>query len=190
MVPGTKISFRMTAAAGIFGALMVLLIPLKWLTAWLFSSVLHELSHCLALWICGRRIESICIGAAGAKIQSELLSDRQTVFCSLSGPVGSLFLLLVADTFPRLAVCALVQSCYNLLPVFPLDGGRALRSLTYLVFPEKFAQKFCRIIEILVAVLALVLTLAAGMFFRLGFFPVGVALLLLFHIRKIKIPCK
>lgn len=57
------------------------------------------------------------------------MSPAEAVICALSGPLGGLLLTLTIGYLPRLALCALVQSIFNLLPFYPLDGGRALRAM-------------------------------------------------------------
>ena len=57
------------------------------------------------------------------------MSTTKTLICVLAGPIGSLLLLLYIRWIPRIAFCALVQTIYNLLPIYPLDGGRAIRCL-------------------------------------------------------------
>ena len=62
----------------------------------------------------------------GAAIDAVLPGQGRELLAVLAGPVGSLLLLGVHRWFPRLALCGLVQGLFNLLPVRPLDGGRAL----------------------------------------------------------------
>ncbi len=71
-------------------------------------------------------MDSICIGPLGAKIESYGLSGTGELLCILAGPVGSLMLLLVLRVLPTLGLFGLIQGFFNLLPVYPLDGGRAV----------------------------------------------------------------
>ena len=57
------------------------------------------------------------------------MSGGREVVCILAGPLGGLSLLLLCRRFPRVAICGMLQSVYNVLPIYPLDGGRALRGI-------------------------------------------------------------
>ena len=60
-------------------------------------------------------------------MEASLSGFRRELLAVLAGPAGSLLLLSLYRVLPRVAVCAAVQGFYNLLPIEPLDGGRALR---------------------------------------------------------------
>lgn len=149
-------SISWTACVGF--SLMLLILPLQWCFAVLISSVFHELCHYLAVRACGKRVLFFQISFGGAVMETEPMSPGKALFCTLAGPVGALFLLLFARWMPRTAICALVQSFYNLIPVFPLDGGRVLRCLTGLLFRERTAEGVRKGIQI---VCLLVMSLAA-----------------------------
>ena len=115
-----------TPQAWILAAVMLLLVPLPWVSGWFFAALLHEASHCLAIYLCGEHIHRIQIGCRGAKITTGTLSDGKAIFCALAGPASGFLLLFLAKQFPRLAVCGFFLSLFNMLPIYPLDGGRAL----------------------------------------------------------------
>ena len=108
---------------------MVLLVPGNWLLAALAAACIHEAGHILTLVLLGGRVRSVRLGAFGAVIEGEGVSGAGAALCTLAGPLCSFLTVLLARTFPLLALCGLAQGCFNLLPLYPLDGGRLLRSL-------------------------------------------------------------
>ncbi len=181
---------RVSGSVLILAALMLLVLPLKWLLAATAAALIHEAFHILAVQLCGGRIRAVRIGKGGAVLEAEAMTRGKEAFCALAGPIGGLLLLLFANQVPRVALCAAAQSLYNLLPVYPLDGGRALKCLTEQWLGDKAASSIClwseRVFYIAVAVLGIYGTFCLG----LGFFPLLPAVFLLLRIKSGKIPCK
>ena len=110
-------------------ALMLLLFPLRFLVGVLLAALIHELGHLLALKIAGGRVLSIRLRSFGARIEAAPMSPCRTALCALAGPAAGALTIFAWKSFPELALAGLVQTVFNLLPVYPLDGGRALRNI-------------------------------------------------------------
>ena len=110
-------------------ALWFLLLPTRWLLGSAAAACVHETGHILAVFLLGGKVQRIVIGPFGAKIHAEGLDGYREALCALAGPVGSFFCLLLIRIFPVMGLCALVQGSFNLLPLYPLDGGKALSCL-------------------------------------------------------------
>ena len=176
--------FYIAMAAG------VLLLPLPWISAWLFSALFHELCHYIAVRICGYTVSGIRISLKGVFMETEALSAANEAICAYAGPIGALVLLLLARRFPRVAVCTIVQSLYNLLPVFPLDGGRGVGCILRNVLGDERGKQAFVIVEGFVLLALLFLALFAYIKLGLGLLPVLAVIFIIVKNKKINIPCK
>lgn len=176
---------RITMSGGfcITLALMLLLVPLEWLLAALFSAAFHEACHYLALRVCTGKGNGVRLYSFAAHLVLPEMSRGREVLCALAGPVGGLCLLLFARWMPRVALCAGFQSIYNLLPIYPLDGGRALQSGLLLFLSPPKVTAICRILEISCKTCICMLALYGCFWLKLGIFPLLVASLLLIRVK-------
>lgn len=171
-------------------AVTLLLLPLQWVIGAIFAAAFHEACHAAAVRLCGGRITSIQIGSTGMTMAVLGLNAGQELLCALAGPVGSSLLLFVASWFPRLAICAGLQGLYNLLPIYPLDGGRAVRCAAYLLLPRRVGETVCRWVERGCLVGILLLGVYGSFHLHLGMLPLFGAFWMILHAIRGKIPCK
>jgi len=110
-------------------AMGILTLPLDCLLAAATAAGIHECCHLFVLTLCNVPIAEVKIGFFGAKIRAGVMTCSQEIICVAAGPIGSLSLLLIARWMPLLALFGLCQGLFNLLPIYPLDGGRICRSI-------------------------------------------------------------
>jgi Zn-dependent protease/predicted transcriptional regulator len=116
----------------------------------LFSIIFHELSHALVARHYGLPIKGITLFIFGgfAEIKEEPASPKVEFMMAIAGPVASFALMLGFSQLEQLAtnhewhpafigvshylaIINLVIAIFNLLPAFPLDGGRILRAVLW-----------------------------------------------------------
>lgn len=110
-------------------ALCILLLPVRWVLGAVFAAAVHELFHLATICIFRVGISGIRIHLGGIVIQTDAMETWVEACCALSGPIGSFSVLLFARQCPEAALIALCQGIFNLLPIYPLDGGRFLRCI-------------------------------------------------------------
>ena len=158
-----------------FLALLLLTVPLKLLTAAAVAAGFHELCHICAVRALGGRVEGAAFTVGGAVLDISGLSSGAEALAAAAGPLGSFLLLLCVRIFPALALCAFVQGCFNLLPVYPLDGGRILvctmEQLGYGAWSGKVSNLAAWITLIGIAVLFLWLRMPLAIAFLLPLIP-------------------
>lgn len=142
-----------------------MLLPMPLVLAAFTAAATHECCHLLALLAFRVRIYEIAIQASGARIQTAPMTPGKEFFCAAAGPAGSFLCLLTFRHFPLFALCGFVQGVYNLLPIYPMDGGRMLHSLAILCAPvhaEKIDRFVGALTFFLIAFLCLILWLRTG----------------------------
>ncbi len=136
----------------LFALFMLLLFDAVLFIIYIASVLLHEYAHYLAALRCGLRMDEVKLHPFGAVLYGELtfLSRKQEIFVALAGPALNLALAVIFTAlwwiFPALymftdhAVLANTSlALFNLLPVYPLDGGRVAYNLMLLKMPPKRA---------------------------------------------------
>lgn len=110
-------------------AAYLLSLPFGTVKGILIAALLHEMGHLIATASLGGKVRRIIIGVWGIQLQADFSYRWQSALAILSGPAVSLFLVLLYPVYPSVAVWGLLQCLVNLLPLYPLDGGRLCRLL-------------------------------------------------------------
>lgn len=162
---------RVYATRGFWGLLLAAAIvsPTAVLAAVLLAATVHEWGHLAALRYYGVPIRALRLGALGAELDAPMLarlSYFRELAVTLAGvAVNLLCALALALLSARLgwevlalfAGAQLLLAAFNLLPILPLDGARALYLLTAYLFGLRAASTVTA-----VASVTLALTLAAS----------------------------
>ena len=171
-------------------ALLLLTVPLPWVGAALLAAAFHELCHWAALRCFGISVRRLQLGAGGAVMETDPMEPRQELWSAVAGPAGSLGLLLLIRHCPRIAVCGGIQGIFNLLPVYPMDGGRILLCLLKFRYSEQKARNLCRFAENLTLGASLLAGMVLSFGYIMGIAPVLMAVTMVMKAKMRKIPCK
>lgn len=104
---------------------------------------LHELGHATAAWSYGWKMKQIQLLPFGGVIKTDewgVASNKEEIVVALAGPFYHVFLIIMSLLFCSLGIWSkewtayfiqgnLIIAGFNLLPIYPLDGGRIMQAL-------------------------------------------------------------
>ena len=174
----------------VFLAVILLTVPLPWILAAVLAALFHEFCHIAVILILGGKIHGFMLYPGGAVLEVSDLNPGRELLSAAAGPAGSFLLMIFVSSFPRLCVCGLIQGLYNLLPIYPLDGGRILSCGLRIFMCEAETEKISRVVE-KVTVSALIVFSVLGCFcYSWGYQAAILIFLGIFKGFYGKIPCK
>ena len=168
---------------GVRGALLI---------SGLFGSVLlHEMGHVAMARRFGIRTRSITLHVLGgmASIEKEPENPIEEIYIALAGPAVNLLLLLLAIPLIymgvpggfELAFINLIMAVFNLVPAYPMDGGRVLRAALSLKMGHRRATEVSLKIASIFAIAFVIIGMYVGW---LGLALVGGFLLFITYAQK------
>ena len=158
---------------------------------------IHELGHLLAGILLGMKPKKLKIKPYGVSISFKLtpkdynkkigkgnLLEVKKIVVACAGPVTNLlcvliFLNLNFNVFENMIIVYsnLLLLFFNLLPIYPLDGGRILKNLLHIWIGKKEAEKYINMISFAVtAVLTVIASIAIYYFQNIAIFIIVVLL--------------
>lgn len=136
---------------------------------------LHEMGHVIIAGLYGYTTTKITVSFFGAMAEIVGISFRgsQTIIICLAGPLVNLILALVFSFLHKIfnssQLLTLMQinialAIFNLLPIYPFDGGRIHRAFLFYIVNDSLAVLISNITSLIGVVGLLVLAVLTGNF--------------------------
>lgn len=120
-------SVRATAPFVLMLCVLVYLNPFQIALPLLLAALLHEMGHYLALRLLGVPVYALTLTALGARMSVGNSDVPREIAATVSGPAANAVCAVVMfRVYPTFSFCSFVLFLYNILPIYPLDGGRLL----------------------------------------------------------------
>ncbi|BDH62430.1 hypothetical protein MTP04_25600 [Lysinibacillus sp. PLM2] len=132
----------------------------------LTSLIVHEVGHLIAAWLVKVKVERCVIMPYGGEIELQsgfALNPSKQLFIALGGPIATLGCILVtplldplfAEPFLKIQMILLL---INLIPIWPLDGGRIVFSLILIFNGNARSYEFFLAISLILIIFSVLIT--------------------------------
>ena len=158
----------------------LLLLPLTGFSINIFVSafiavLVHEMAHAFVANRYGYRVYGINIGLffGSASIDSNM-AQRDSIPITAAGPISNLILFIIAiflefylvsDFINTFAAVNLILFIFNMLPIYPMDGGHILRDFLMLNMRDRWkGARIAAIVSLITSSLLLLYCIVSGNF--------------------------
>lgn len=140
------------------------------------AAAVHELGHLLCLRLCRVPVLRLRLSAAGAELETGPMPPRQALLCAAAGPGANLLAgAALLRCAPRFSLLCWMLAGFNLLPVWPLDGGRMIRCVLLARLPITQAEHISEIVSFAACAVLLLIGVFLTFFRKSGLWPLGTA---------------
>lgn len=164
----------------------------------LIFAVIHELSHAIVGIILGFKLSRICIMPFGAyinfkidiksyntKILKGTICSLKKLFVALAGPMANIIIAIVfnfKEEYIIITYINILLAVFNLLPIYPLDGGRIIKQFLIILLGRRKALKYTNLISNIAVLIIIVISLIFCLITKSMF--ILLTLIYLIYIRK------
>lgn len=130
-------------------------------------AIIHELGHLLAGLLMGMKPEKVEIMPFGVSISFKIkvkeynkrvkkgnLLEIKKIIVALAGPITNFIIILITynlnmDLLKSILIIYtnFLIMIFNLVPIYPLDGGRILKGILYIFLGKRKSEKYVNIIS-------------------------------------------
>ena len=146
----------------------------------LLCLAVHELGHGVVMWMCRIPIYGLTLNLTGAMIHSSPCTYKHELLCAIAGPAASFLLMWVLFRVEsRVALLSGALGVMNLLPLYPLDGGRMLRAALLLKMEEDRVMMILSRVTFAICCLLMTIACWVAAELQMGLWPVFAVLVVL-----------
>ncbi len=164
----------------------------------LIFAIVHELSHMIIGIILGFHPSRICIMPFGAymsfkidiksyntKIRNGSICSLKKMFVALAGPISNIILAIIffiKKDYIIISYINILLGIFNLLPIYPLDGGRIIKQILIILLGRRKALKYTN--DISNIILCIMIAISLVFCFTTKSLIIFITVMYLIYIRK------
>ena len=130
-------------------------------------AIIHELGHLIVGLLIGMKPEKLELMPFGVSISFKINANEynkkikkgnmleiKKIIVALAGPITNFIIILISNNFNMdfvkstlIIYTNFLIMIFNLLPIYPLDGGRVLKGILHIIFGKRKSEKYINTIS-------------------------------------------